>query len=128
MKIMFSKKIFYMLLVVLMCSSCGFFKGKGEVREQVNMTLEELSHYDGQEGRPTYVAIDGVIYDLTKCRYWKNGEHEPSFGKAFAGQDLTEVLKGTPHGMSRVKRYPIVGAIVEVMPLEGGGTATQTEE
>ena len=106
------KELGVVLLLVFVCCSCGFFKSKNEPTEKIKMTLEELSQYDGQEGRPTYVAIHGLVYDLSKCRYWKNGAHEPSFGKAFAGKDLTQVLKETPHGMSRVKRYPIVGEIV----------------
>ncbi|NLG57268.1 MAG: cytochrome B5, partial [Clostridiales bacterium] len=29
------------------------------------MTLEELKAFDGKEGRRAYIAVDGIIYDVT---------------------------------------------------------------
>ena len=29
-------------------------------------TLEELAEFDGREGRPAYVAYDGMVYDVTE--------------------------------------------------------------
>jgi predicted heme/steroid binding protein len=40
------------------------------------------------------VAFEGKIYDLTASRLWKNGRHY----EHWAGQDLTEELKDSPHG------------------------------
>lgn len=77
--------------------------------QPVDMTIEELSHYDGQDGRPAYVAVNGVIYDLTESRLWRGGVHDPSQGKATAGRDLTDVLKESPHGDKHLKDFPIVG-------------------
>ena len=28
-------------------------------------TLDELKNYDGKEGRKAYIAVDGVVYDVT---------------------------------------------------------------
>ncbi len=58
------------------------------------LTPEELAHYDGQEGRPAYIAYQGVVYDLTDSRLWKKGLH---MGKHRAGTDLTAALKTAPH-------------------------------
>ena len=76
------------------------------------MTLEELSHYDGKDGRPAYVAVKVLIYDLTESRLRRGGEHDPSKGKATAGRDLTEVLKDSPHGDKHLKDFPVVGELV----------------
>ena len=43
------------------------------------------------------MAVDGVIYDLTQSRLWREGNHDPSHGRAGAGRDLTEVIKESPH-------------------------------
>ena len=36
-------------------------------------TLDELSKYDGTNGQPAYIAVDGVVYDVTSN--FPNGEH-----------------------------------------------------
>jgi predicted heme/steroid binding protein len=59
--------------------------------------------------QPAYVAVNGIIYDLTQSRLWRGGVHDPSKGKAMAGRDLTEVLKDSPHGDSHLKDFPVVG-------------------
>ena len=57
------------------------FKTIGELigdiydREQKEFTLEELAQYDGSNGKPSYVVIDGIVYDLSKVTAWKGGKH-----------------------------------------------------
>lgn len=35
------------------------------------------SSYNGKEGQPAYVAVDGVVYDVvTNVEAWKDGEHK----------------------------------------------------
>lgn len=99
------------LVIAVTVTGLSFMFGKNI--EPVPMTLEELRQYDGQDGRPMYVAVDGNVYDLTKCRYWEKGVHTESPVNAIAGRDLTEVLKESKHGIKRVKRYPRVGYIVD---------------
>lgn len=77
------------------------------------MTAEELAIYNGKDGQRLYVAVAGKIYDLTKCRYWKEGIYEKSPEAAIGGQDLSEVLKTSRHGLKRVQRYPHVGFLME---------------
>lgn len=81
--------------------------------EVVKLTSRELSRFDGKEGRPAYVAVEGIIYDLTQSRLWRGGEHDPSHGEVSAGSDLTEVLKDSPHGDEHLKRFPVVGYLVK---------------
>lgn len=79
----------------------------------ITFTRQELKLFDGKEGHPAYVAVDGKIYDVTQSRLWRGGEHDPSHGKAFAGQDLTFVIKDSPHGVKELKKFPVVGRLSE---------------
>ena len=82
-------------------------------QEPLVLTKEELRFYDGKGGRPAYVAVRGVIYDVTQSRLWRGGEHDPSHGMAQAGFDLTDLLNNSsPHGEEPLKRFPIVGHLI----------------
>ncbi len=76
----------------------------------LELTLEELKQYDGKNGNRAYVAVDGVIYDVTDLAKWKNGEHN---GYS-AGQDLTDIIKNkSPHGVKKLEGVPVVGTLVD---------------
>lgn len=78
--------------------------------EELVLTLDELSEYNGQNGMPAYIAIDGVIYDVTNVREWPGGEHNGFV----AGKDLTDEIKNSsPHGVSKLNGVPIVGKLAE---------------
>jgi len=74
------------------------------------MKAEELAKFDGKEGRPTYLAYEGVIYDVSKSGSWKGGLHYDTHP---AGRDLTEELAQAPHAEDLLKQFPVVGRIVE---------------
>jgi Predicted heme/steroid binding protein len=38
---------------------------KSEVDKMKQFTLEELKQYNGENGQPAYVAIDGIVYDVS---------------------------------------------------------------
>lgn len=76
---------------------------------QRELTLEELATYNGKDGNPAYIAVDGVIYDVSGSSKWKDGEHN---GYS-AGQDLTEYLSKSPHGASVLSRMTVVGKLVQ---------------
>ena len=38
-------------------------------------TRDELRKYNGQNGAAAYIAIDGIVYDVTHSPAWKNGIH-----------------------------------------------------
>jgi predicted heme/steroid binding protein len=82
----------------------------GDEKTGLVLTLEELSQYDGKNGNPAYIAVDGIIYDVTNVPQWKNGEHN-GFS---AGNDLTNEIKTiSPHGLSKLKIVPVVGKLAE---------------
>lgn len=76
-------------------------------REEKKFTLEELSKYDGKSGRPAYVAVNGVVYDLSKNSKWAKGEH---FGVT-AGKDLTEEFTSCHSSIKILEHIPKVGIL-----------------
>lgn len=110
-----SSKIIIVLLVVIslaLLSACSAKPAASEAQAapELLLTLEELAEYNGQDGKPAYVAVDGIVYDVTKVPNWKGGKHN-GFE---AGNDLTEAIKTmSPHGVSKLKGLPVVGKIKE---------------
>ena len=74
------------------------------------LTLEALAQYDGQNGNPAYIAVDGVIYDVSNVPEWNGGGHNGFT----AGHDLTEEIKTvSPHGVSKLNGLTVVGKLAE---------------
>ena len=71
---------------------------------------EELAKYDGKNGSITYIAYKGKVYDLSGSPVWHNGNHKFSHN---AGQDLTDSLSQAPHSEIKLKRFPVVGRVME---------------
>jgi predicted heme/steroid binding protein/rhodanese-related sulfurtransferase len=84
-----------------------------EYPTKVYLTKEQLKKFDGKNGNAAYVAVDGVIYDVTQSRLWRGGEHDPSHGRAWAGEDLTAVLEESPHGDKHLQHFPVVGWLTQ---------------
>lgn len=78
--------------------------------EPLELTLTELAEFDGQDGAKAYVAVNGVIYDVTNSDGWDDGEHQ---GMQLAGTDATSVITSAPHGTSVLSGLPIIGELVE---------------
>jgi len=82
--------------------------GDSYYREEKKFTLEELSLYDGKLGKPAYVAIEGIVYDLSKKETWTGGSH---FGLT-AGKDLTAQFNSC-HGIAKIiSNLPKVGTLL----------------
>ena len=73
-----------------------------------DLTLQELSGFDGEDGRPAYIACKGKIYDVGESKLWKNGSH---MTRHQAGTDLTDVLSQAPHKEDKVLAMPEVGQL-----------------
>jgi len=72
-------------------------------------TVEELSQYDGKEGRAAYIAYGGKVYDVSRSFLWRGGRHQVVH---LAGMDLTSALRRAPHGADVLKSFPVIGILV----------------
>ena len=69
---------------------------------------DELARFNGENGSPIYVAHDGKVYDVSKSKLWRNGQH---MKRHSAGGDLTADIQAAPHESDVLERYPQVGII-----------------
>lgn len=75
-------------------------------------TVDELAQYNGENGQPAYVAVDGVVYDVTGSSMWPQGVHSSCSPNTTAGQDLSAVMKQAPARMrDNLKKFPVVGTL-----------------
>ncbi len=99
--------IFSLALVLIIAVGCSGADNETNLSEKT-FTIEELATYTGQDGNPAYIAVDGIVYDVTNISQWRNGIHN-GFE---AGRDLTEEIKTiSPHGVSKLKGVPVVGKL-----------------
>lgn len=94
------KKVFLPLILLAVCSV---------LFADTYFTEKELSVFNGQKGQPAYIAVEGVVYNVTSVNAWAGGTHHGYM----AGQDLTAIiLKKSPHGTKVLKDKPVVGKLV----------------
>jgi predicted heme/steroid binding protein len=79
----------------------------------MDLAAEELAKYNGKDGQPAYVAVDGNIYDISESSMWQDGEHLVCDEDAIAGKDLTETIKDAPHTKGNLDPFPIIGILVD---------------
>ncbi len=70
-------------------------------------TPKELASFDGKNGNPTYICVEGKVYDVSGSSLWIEGVHMDDH---FAGSDLTGELDSAPHGKEE-ERFPQVAAL-----------------
>ena len=81
----------------------------------VLLSLEELAEFNGKDGKPAYVAVDGILYDMTASRAWGSGNHN-GFE---AGNDLTKEIKEvSPHGVGKLENVIEIGRIIQELTVE----------
>lgn len=115
-------KLLFLILLITVLASCSSQQETAEKTpspseetasdtdysdDELELTLTELKKYNGQNGKPAYIAVEGIIYDVTNVSHWKNGTHNGQN----AGRDLTEALQGAPHGEDVLKDLGIVGKV-----------------
>lgn len=76
--------------------------------EPQRLTLTELAEFNGKDGNKAYIAVDGIIYDVSDDPNWVNGLHN-GFE---ADKDLSvEIKNASPHGVSKLEGAIKVGEI-----------------
>lgn len=103
-----SRSFWTTLALLLVMVAAPFVSGAEDVAATpiVSLTAEELAAYNGQDGMPAYVAVDGKVYDVTDVPAWQGGIHQ---GQYEAGQDLSEIIHDqSPHGVSVLEDLPVV--------------------
>jgi predicted heme/steroid binding protein/uncharacterized membrane protein len=79
------------------------------------ITAEELTSFNGKDGKPIYVAFQGKVYDVSKSPLWSSGLH---MNRHPSGKDLTGEISAAPHGTEVFERYPQVGILKKGPPEE----------
>jgi hypothetical protein len=68
----------------------------------------QLALRNGQDKDEIWVAYKGKIYDVTKSRLWRKGQHY----EHWAGQDLTDELADAPHLDTVFDKFNCIGELV----------------
>jgi predicted heme/steroid binding protein len=70
-------------------------------------TVSELANFNGLNGQPAYVAVDGVVYDVTNNPSWAGGNHRG----VQAGQDVSSMIPASHRADMRFEANPVVGTL-----------------
>jgi predicted heme/steroid binding protein/predicted small secreted protein len=117
--------VFAVVVTGILLAGCGGNNTQGTTSSSSNQqsnqggqtsgktfTLEELAQYNGKNGQPAYVAVDGVVYDVTGSSMWSQGVHSSCSPNTTAGNDLSEIMKQAPARMrDNLKKFPVVGTL-----------------
>lgn len=71
------------------------------------ITPSQLALRNGQDKPEIWIAFQGLVYDVSISRLWKNGKHY----EHWAGQDLTDELKDAPHTEYVFEKFTVVGIL-----------------
>ncbi len=77
---------------------------------QRTFTLSQLAVYNGNNGSDAYIAVNGIVYDVTDAPEWSNGWHK---GMHLAGTDASAAFADSPHSLTFIQQLPVVGTLVD---------------
>lgn len=77
----------------------------------VVFTKTSLKEYDGIDGNKAYIAVNGIVYDVTDINDWENGTHNG----IKAGKDVTSEFEYSHHGKNVLNRLKKLGIYEERM-------------
>jgi predicted heme/steroid binding protein len=90
-------------------------RNKAPGKRKEKLSLNDLSYFDGTEGRPSYIGYKTKIYDMTGSEFWKKGAH---FERHKAGEDLSDKIEQAPHDEAKILEMPLVGEQVPSRPIK----------
>lgn len=109
-------KIYDLYIINNHDSNNGYLNNQKPVERKVpvsqtnrSYTKDELSQYNGKNGMPAYVAVNGTVYDVTNNAAWGAATH---FGLS-AGNDLTTQFASCHAGQTILQKLLIVGKMIE---------------
>ncbi|QDA59714.1 cytochrome b5 domain-containing protein [Hymenobacter jejuensis] len=71
-------------------------------------SLAQLALRNGQDRDEIWVCYQGLVYDVSRSRLWRRGNHY----EHWAGQDLTQELqRDAPHTENVFDNFPIIGRL-----------------
>jgi predicted heme/steroid binding protein len=78
-----------------------------QIMDKNIFTEEMLAQFNGKSGKNAYIAINGIVYDVSDR--WKDGEHH----SLVAGKNLTQEFLSSSHGHAIISKLEIVGQYIE---------------
>ncbi len=75
----------------------------------MQFTKHQLALRNGNDREEIWIAYQGVIYDVTHSKLWRNGKHY----EHWAGQDLTDELPDAPHDTKVFEKLQVVGRLIK---------------
>ncbi|GAB4247484.1 MAG: hypothetical protein Tsb0034_26710 [Ekhidna sp.] len=70
-------------------------------------THQQLALRNGVDREEVWVAYQGIIYDVSHSRLWREGKHY----EHWAGQDLTDELPDAPHDSKVFEKLQVIGKL-----------------
>jgi predicted heme/steroid binding protein len=77
------------------------------MKELPYYTIAQLALRNGRDRDEVWICYKGYIYDVSKSRLWRNGEHY----EHWAGQDLTLELADAPHTEHVFDKFQAIGKL-----------------
>lgn len=76
-------------------------------RQAREFTYQELANFNGTLGKPAYVAVNGIVYDVSNETSWGGASH---FGLE-AGKDVTSQFNNCHGDEAVLSKLPKVGVL-----------------
>ena len=73
--------------------------------EEKTFTKETLKKFNGKDGNNSYIAVNGIVYDVSNIKEWQSGNHK----NTTTGIDLTKNFINSDHMNDTLSKLEIVG-------------------
>lgn len=80
-----------------------------KIIEEKTFTKETLKKFNGKDGTHSYIAVNGIVYDVSNLKEWESGNHK----NTATGIDLTKNFINSNHASDVLSQLKIVGKYEE---------------